>query len=160
MKKLLTLVLVVLVAAIVIHDRRGAAIFSDSGITISHEAIRFRDQARPDADRDDGLAEAFEKHISNIHVRGSGTVIRILPDDDIGIRHQRFIVRLDSGQTLLIAHDIDIAPRVTPLHAGDAISFSGEYEWNSQGGVVHWTHQDPGGRHASGWLEHDGKIFQ
>ncbi len=84
----------------------------------------------------------------------------MLPDDNDGSRHQRFIVRLDSGQTILIAHNIDITPRISPLSAGDTLEFSGEYEWNSKGGVVHWTHRDPAGRHPAGWLKHNGKTFQ
>ncbi|QOY51204.1 DUF3465 domain-containing protein [Candidatus Sulfurimonas baltica] len=41
----------------------------------------------------------------------SGDVIRVLSDDNTGSRHQRFIIRLSSGQTLLIAHNIDLAPK-------------------------------------------------
>lgn len=85
---------------------------------------------------------------------------RVLPDDNDGSRHQRFIVRLDSGQTILIAHNIDIAPRIASLNAGDAVDFNGEYEWNPKGGVVHWTHRDPAGRHPAGWLRHNGMTFQ
>ena len=93
-------------------------------------------------------------------VRGSGTVTRILSDDNEGSRHQRFILRLSSGQTLLVAHNIDLAPRVSSLRAGDTVAFYGEYETNSQGGVIHWTHHDPQGRHAEGWLEHKGQRYQ
>jgi hypothetical protein len=32
--------------------------------------------------------------------------------------------------------------------------------WNEKGGVVHWTHRDPGGRHMAGWLAHNGKTYQ
>ncbi len=91
---------------------------------------------------------------------GSGTVVRILPDDTEGDRHQRFILRLASGQTLLIAHNIDIAPRVTPLSEGDTVEYKGEYASNDKGGVVHWTHHDPSGNHPAGWLKHDGQTFQ
>ena len=48
---------------------------------------------------------------------------RTLGDDSMGDRHQRFVLELDSGQTLLIAHNIDIASRVESLHEGDTISF-------------------------------------
>ncbi|HET8635351.1 MAG TPA: DUF3465 domain-containing protein [Acidobacteriaceae bacterium] len=106
------------------------------------------------------LARAFENHASNIRVRGQGSVIKILPDDNYGSRHQRFIVRLPSGQTVLIAHNIGLAPRVSPLHKGDSVSFSGEYEWNPKGGVVHWTHRDPAGRHRAGWVKRAGQTFQ
>jgi len=90
----------------------------------------------------------------------SGIVERVLPDDNSGSRHQRFIVRLASGQTLLIAHNIDLAPRVADLARGDSVSFSGIYETNDKGGVVHWTHRDPSGRHAAGWIEHKGQRYQ
>ena len=92
---------------------------------------------------DKAIERAFENNQSNIQVGGSGKVIKILPDDTQGSRHQKFIIELNSGQTLLIAHNIDIAPRISNLNVGDHINFYGEYEWNSKGGVVHWTHHDP-----------------
>lgn len=109
---------------------------------------------------DEVLADAFENGRSNLQVSGSGVVTRILADDNDGSRHQRFILQLGSGQTLLVAHNIDIAPRISSLREGDAVEFYGEYEWNDQGGVIHWTHRDPGGSHIDGWLKHDGKLFQ
>jgi len=84
----------------------------------------------------------------------------MLADDLVGSRHQRFVVRLASGQTLLIAHNIDIAPRVAGLQNGDRVGFYGEYVWNEEGGMVHWTHHDPEGRHEAGWLKHNGQIYQ
>ena len=106
------------------------------------------------------LDDAFENQRSNIQIEGQGTVVKILSDDNYGSRHQRFLVRLASGQTLLIAHNIDLAPRINALKKGDDVLFSGEYEWNHKGGVIHWTHQDPNGRHVGGWLKHRGKIYQ
>jgi hypothetical protein len=93
-------------------------------------------------------------------VQGSGVVVRILPDDDEGSRHQRFILRLPSGQTVLVAHNIDLAPRIDDLKKGDVVEYSGEYVWNPKGGVLHWTHRDPSGRHVAGWLRHDGRTYQ
>ena len=87
-------------------------------------------------------------------------MVRVLPDDTEGGRHQRFILRLSSGQTILIAHNIDLAPRVEALHSGATVSFKGEYEWNERGGVVHWTHHDPAGRHEPGWLSYAGRTYQ
>lgn len=93
-------------------------------------------------------------------VRGRGEVVRVLTDDNEGSRHQRFIVRLQSGRTLLIAHNIDLAPRVPSIRSGDVVSFNGEFEDNDRGGVIHWTHHDPRGRHEAGWIEHNGKKYQ
>jgi len=109
---------------------------------------------------DQALVAAFENHQSNVQVQGSGTVTRILPDDNDGSRHQRFIVQVASGQTLLVAHNIELADRVAALDVGDRVEFYGEYEWNPRGGVLHWTHRDPRGIHADGWIEHEGHEYQ
>ncbi|SRR5229473_3608269 len=109
---------------------------------------------------DQVLASALKNHRSDIQIEGQGTVIKILPDDVDGSRHQRFIIRLGSGQTLLVAHNIDIAQRVAALRVGDEVMFNGVYEWNSKGGVIHWTHHDPERRHAAGWIRHGGQIYQ
>ena len=109
---------------------------------------------------DDPTGRAFASRTSNVQVQGEGKVIRVLADDLDGSRHQRFIVQLASGQTLLITHNIDIAPRIDGLKAGDRVSFNGEYVWNAEGGVIHWTHHDPQGRHVAGWVIHDGKTHQ
>ncbi|MGM0541170.1 MAG: DUF3465 domain-containing protein [Pseudomonadota bacterium] len=106
------------------------------------------------------LTTAFENQQSDIQVEGSGTVIKNLADDTNGSRHQRFILRLSSGQTLLIAHNIDLAPRINRLSKGDTVRFYGEYEWNEKGGVVHWTHHDPSRKHIGGWLKHNGATYQ
>ena len=108
----------------------------------------------------DAIAQAYQQRRSNVQVEGQGEVARILPDDNNGSRHQRFILRLADGHTVLIAHNIDLAPRVKNLNTGDSIAFYGEYELNEKGGVIHWTHRDPAGRHVNGWLKHQGKTYQ
>lgn len=106
------------------------------------------------------VESAFGSHLSNVQVRDQGVVIRLLSDDNIGSRHQRFIIKMASKQTILIIHNMDLAPRINSIAKGDTIQFYGEYEWNYQGGIVHWTHADPGGRHINGWLKHRGRTYQ
>lgn len=120
----------------------------------------FLDELFFEQNRVDAVGDAFEKRLSDIQVEGQGIVVKTLPDDRKGRRHQRFILKLDSGQTLLVAHNIDLAPRIASLAKGDQVAFFGEYEWNTQGGVLHWTHHDPQGRHVSGWLEHKGVRYE
>lgn len=108
----------------------------------------------------DPLLMAYQNRQSDLQVAGSGRVVRLLADDNKGSRHQRFLLELASGQTLLIAHNIDLAPRINDLRVGDSVAFYGEYEWNDKGGVVHWTHHDPRGRHPGGWLKHQGRTYQ
>ncbi|WP_439100836.1 DUF3465 domain-containing protein [Congregibacter sp.] len=112
------------------------------------------------ANSDRVLEAAFENRQSDLQVQGSGTVIHVLPDDTKGSQHQRFLLELDTGLTLLVAHNIDLAPRIPKLQKGDRIGFNGEYEWTEKGGVMHWTHHDPRGRHEDGWLERGGKRFE
>ena len=109
---------------------------------------------------EDPIGRAFATQTSGVQVEGEGTVSRVLADDLNGSRHQRFIVELASGQTLLIAHNIDIAPRIEGLAVGDGVRFNGEYVWNEKGGVVHWTHHDPQGRHVAGWVIHNGRTYK
>ena len=106
------------------------------------------------------LANAYKRRTSNLQIEGQGKIVKILPDDNDGSRHQRFIVQLNSGQTLLIAHNIDVAPRISSLKINNFVRFYGQYEWNKKGGVIHWTHHDPNGSHVAGWIEHNGRIYQ
>ena len=109
---------------------------------------------------DSPIGRAFASGTSDIQVESEGTVIRVLPDDADGSRHQRFIVQLASGQTLLITHNIEVAPRIAGLKVGDSVGFNCEYVWNEKGGVIHWTHHDSQGRHVAGWVMHNGKRYQ
>lgn len=100
----------------------------------------------------------YANQISGEMVLFEGEVSRILPDDNKGSRHQRFIVVLPSSHTVLVAHNIDLAARV-PLQMHQPIKVFGQYEWNKKGGVVHWTHKDPRGIHIAGWIEYQGRTY-
>ncbi len=118
------------------------------------------DETPVGADGDAILTQAFADRAADLQVEGRGTVVRILADDTDGSRHQRFILGLASGQTLLVAHNIDVAARVEGLDVGDRVAFRGVYEWSAEGGIIHWTHHDPGGEHAPGWLRHAGTTYE
>ncbi len=115
--------------------------------------------AQSDAEGVD-LVNAYMQHQSNVQVSDEGEVVKVLFDDTQGVKHQKFIVRTREGFTILIAHNIDLAHRISSLAAGDKVSFYGEYEWNEKGGVVHWTHRDPRGHHIAGWVKHKGITYQ
>jgi hypothetical protein len=116
-------------------------------------------ESTPDCN-EGALTSAYRNHKSRVEVCGRGVIAKVLRDDTQGIRHQRFVVRLPPGQTVLIAYNFDLAPRIDGLRTGSPIEFVGEYEWNGQGGVVHWTHRDPGGHHSPGWIRYEGRQYQ
>ncbi|MGB2751498.1 MAG: DUF3465 domain-containing protein [Pyrinomonadaceae bacterium] len=106
------------------------------------------------------VERAFNTRASDVQVTGEGTVLRTLSDDRSGTPHQRFILKLASGQTVLMSHNVALAPRIDDLKTGDTVSFSGEYVWNEQGGLIHRTHRDPRSHLVSGWLKHNGRTYE
>lgn len=150
-----TLPITLAISALLLALAAACALFVSFGpVTATHTV------SSPATSSDSEIAGAFSLQRSGVQVTGEGVVTRVLSDDNDGSRHQRFILRLSSGQTLLVAHNIDLAPRVTSLEPGDSVAFSGVYEWNSEGGVIHWTHHDPNGQHQIGWLRHNGVTYQ
>lgn len=94
-----------------------------------------------------------------VEVTLTAPVRKLLPDDTKGLQHQRFLLQLSNGSTVLVAHDIDMAPRV-PINAGDTVTVHGEYIWNQKGGVIHWTHHSDNGRHEGGYIDFQGQRYQ
>ena len=146
MKKILPLFIAVILGIIAYVSENGAEI---SEVLDSHNSAVSSE-----------VYSAFQDKKSDVQVTGNGSVTKVLPDDLKGSRHQKFILKLPSGISVLIAHNIDLAPRIPTLKEGDEVAFFGEYEWNSKGGVVHWTHHDPNGKHLDGWLKHGGNRYQ
>lgn len=108
----------------------------------------------------DAVRKAFEERAESRQMLVEGVVTRTLADDRDGSPHQRFIIDVGGGQTLLVAHNLDLAPRLDGLTAGERVKVYGEYEWNPQGGVMHWTHDDPRGNHVTGYVEWRGRRYQ
>ena len=127
-------------------------------VLLFFQKIDFPDSTTDAAGGIDSVATAFVNRQSKVWVEVSGEVSRVLQDDNEGSRHQRFILKLANDHTLLVSHNIDLAKRI-PLSEGDKIVLKGRYEWNERGGVVHWTHHDPQGRHSGGWIRHEGQEY-
>jgi len=104
--------------------------------------------------------QIYQQQKSGVQIELNAIVKKLLPDDNDGPRHQRFIIQLVSGHTVLVAHNIDLAARIDTLKVGDKLSLFGEYEWNKQGGILHWTHHDPAQKHIDGWIRHQGSQYQ
>lgn len=153
-KKILQIIVVVVMAAFyAISEHFG----DQNNGGVSNSDIQW--DSTGNSDGNDLLMSAIANQRSDVQVKASGKVIKLLPDDTKGSQHQRFLVKVSDDNVILIAHNIDLAPRVDALQKGDTIGFNGEFEWNDKGGVVHWTHKDPRGKHIHGWLEHEGKKY-
>ena len=109
---------------------------------------------------DAAIVADFQNHQSQVEVTADGTIVRLLPDRTSSTgTHEQFIIKLSSQDlTLEIEHNISIAARV-PAALGDHVVVHGEYIWNSQGGLVHFTHHDPQGTHESGYIIDNGKRY-
>lgn len=130
------------------------------GLLAIFNPVRADQVSRPNILPASQLQHIFQARQSGLMTEGEGVIIKLLPDDTEGSRHQRFILRLENGLTLLFAHNVDLARRIANPRPGDRIRFRGQYEWNDKGGVIHWTHHDPANRHPAGWLEHQGVRYQ
>jgi hypothetical protein len=106
------------------------------------------------------ITEAFGAQRNLPQVQGSGVVTKVLKDDTKGLQHQKFLLKVSNNITILIAHNIDLAPRVADINEGDTVAFKGEYIYTPKGGTVHWTHKDPRGHHEAGYLKHNGKTYE
>ena len=155
-KSLLRSVTVVVIVLVSYLAKQRGWIAADQNAPVAH---RSDNAPKPSATPyQDSIAELIRSKRSNVIVEASGVVTKVLPDDNEGDRHQRLLVEV-GGNTILIAHNIDLASRV-PVRAGDTIRFKGEYEYNDRGGVIHWTHRNTNRNHAAGWIESGGKRYE
>ena len=129
-------------------------------LIVGYAASKYSPQQAYQSSGSISVEQAFQHRKSDVQLQVEGTVIKILADDIDGNRHQKFIIERPQGLTILVAHNIDLAPRINTLKLGDKLTLYGEYEWSDKGGILHWTHHDPAGQHIDGWIEHQGQRYQ
>jgi hypothetical protein len=100
--------------------------------------------------------EAFEQKLNDVPLTAEGKIVEVLPDDTDETPHQRFVIKLETGNTILIAHNLERAYRV-PVKIDDEIEVHGTYKWNKYGGLIHKTHHDERRVHEDGWINLVGK---
>lgn len=109
-------------------------------------------------DRD--LAGAVEGHVNRRQFLEGGNmeVVKVLPDDNNGLKHQSWIVRLSNGRELRAVYNVDMCERV-PVRVGDRVAMGGEFIWTKYGGLLHWLHHDPRGQRPDGYVYLNGKFY-
>jgi hypothetical protein len=72
--------------------------------------------------------------------------------------HEAFDVQTSAGPVHIV-DNVALAPRIA-VQPGDRIRVRGEMVHDpGKMPVVHWTHHDPAGRHADGFIELHGRVY-
>jgi hypothetical protein len=105
------------------------------------------------------LEHALHDRHSGFMSEVSGTVVRMVVDDKSDPRAQKFFIRLENGQTVMVIHDQEAAGRI-PLAVSDPVTVRGEFSWSETGGTLQFTHRDRSRERRHGFVEHKGKRYQ
>ncbi len=111
---------------------------------------------------DRALCAAYSAQRSRVEVVADGTVTRVLGVAPGRVSpHEGFLLRLASGCSLIVRVEAntDFTGPI-PLAEGQRVAVKGEYEYYPRGGVVHWTHRDPRGRHEGGYIATGGQVYE
>lgn len=116
--------------------------------------------AQPDANGT--ICNAFHGGRSHVEAVATGTVSRVLgTQPGLVSPHEGFLMRLDGGCTLVVRVEANTDfTGEFPLADGERVEVKGEYEYYARGGVLHWTHRDPRGRHEGGYITAGGKTYE
>jgi len=104
------------------------------------------------------VEKAYLNQQSGAMVEVSGQVTRILTDDKDDLQHQKFVIRLQNGQSLLVVHNTVDAEQV-PIVIHNEVTVRGEYSWTEPGGLIHWTRRDHSAERRHGWIEYQGRKY-
>jgi hypothetical protein len=99
---------------------------------------------------------------SGVEVIAQGTVLGVLgTNEGPSGEHEGFLLGLkqDCDLMLRVETNVDITGPV-PVQDGQVVTVKGQFEDDAEGGVIHWTHHDPSGRHVAGYVEIAGKLYQ
>ena len=111
---------------------------------------------------DAAVCQAYAAARSHVEVVADGTVTRVLGVAPGRVSpHEGFLLRLRTGCRVIVRVEANtdftgefaVAP-------GQSVTVKGEYEYYPLGGVVHWTHHDPRGRHEGGFIETGGRRYE
>jgi len=138
--------------------RFANALLNASGVTL---VVLFGPACAPATADNAAVERDYAERRSTVEVTAEGVVTSVLADDSgpSGM-HQRFIIRLaGSTQTVLVDNNVTIGQRA-PVSPGNDVIVHGEYVWNDQGGLIHFTHHDPAPAHEGGWIDLKGQRYQ
>ena len=114
-------------------------------------------------DRNAAVYDAWRQQHSFVEVTASGSVASVLgTQHGPSGTHEGFLLHLRGsgghGLTVRVEDNVDITGPI-PLAPGDDVEVRGEYIYDAGGGLIHYTHNDPQGRHPGGYVRAEGRTF-
>lgn len=110
---------------------------------------------------DAAVCAVYSAGRSHVEVIANGSVTRTMGVQPGRISpHEGFLLQLATGCRLVVRVEAntDFTGPI-PLDPGEHVVVKGEYEYYPLGGVIHWTHRDPRGRHEGGYIEAGGRTY-
>lgn len=109
---------------------------------------------------DDGqIIQAQSQQARKVELTVTAPIKKLLREEDYREPHQRFLLILSNGTTVLVANDLKYGT-FAPVQEGNVVRIHGEYIWNEKGGVLHWTHKSDEPNHESGYIDFNGMRYQ
>ncbi len=120
--------------------------------------------APTDTSSNGAVYDAWRFHRSRVEVTANGAIARIFgAREGPSGTHLGFLLHLAGseghGLTVRVEDNLDLTGPI-PLDEGEAAIVRGEYIYDSRGGLIHYTHRDPRGRHDAGYVQAGGRIYQ
>lgn len=105
------------------------------------------------------IIQAQSQQARKVELTVTAPIKKMLREEDYREPHQRFLLMLSNGTTVLVANDLQYGT-YAPVQEGNVVRIHGEYIWNERGGVLHWTHKSDEPRHESGYIDFNGMRYQ
>jgi hypothetical protein len=109
---------------------------------------------------DVAVCAALRQQRSGVEVIADGTVAYVPTYAAPSGEHEGFFIRLRSGCAATLRVETNTAfTGPIPLRVGERVIVKGEFDYDADGGVIHWTHRAFGSHHASGYVEAGGRFY-
>lgn len=129
-----------------------------AGLLLAPAAACSGQPEKPDNAR---VCAAYAAQAERVETIAQGNVLAILgTSSGPSGEHEGFLLKLTGDCDLLVR--VEVNTGITgpiPLHRGEKVIVKGQYETDVTGGVIHWTHHDPAGRHVGGYIVAGGKTY-
>jgi hypothetical protein len=117
--------------------------------------------SRPEQPDNGSICRAYTQQASRKEVIAQGTIVDVLGESEgRGGEHEGYLLKLDGDCDLLLRVETNLSiTGPIPIRRREQVIVKGEYEYDAEGGVLHWTHHDPSARHVAGYVVIDNHTY-